>query len=254
MPRLDADEVKKRTDKTDRREYIHEQIAACKKGEAIQISDLIVNAGKWGGAALICLSQDAKSKRDDDEQQMRWNIKVKRDEWGNELGPGDVVLRKTQKILKDRSGHLISPMEMSRALQDGSYDKRFVKVKEFKIDNYGCIECNFEDAVHFLNIWGLHCETGRALTTKKETSKEPVNAPNGQKLHCHYWRYQEMTEDQYAKLPELKKRVPPLRGLDDIEDIEKWNAEASIRKDIAAEQRKQKIQDEAKKLQGANNK
>jgi hypothetical protein len=251
MPRLIAEEVKKRKQKRERREYINEQITKCSAGDPIQLSDLIVNASSWGGSGLICLGHHHRELLDVGEKPTTWKLRVVRDEWGNTLGPGDVVLRKTQKKLTDADGQPYPPMEMSTAIQDGSYDERFIAVKRFHVDKKGCIECNFEDAVYFLNVWGLHSVTGRAMTRKLETSREPVNAPNGQQLHCHYWRFREVTKEQYASLPSINRREGPLRGIDDMEKIKKWNDEADIRKEIAAERRKQEIVDEAKKATGA---
>ena len=248
MPRLNSEEVKKRRQKSARREYIQDVISKkCTETDPIQLSDLIVNAGNWGGSALVVLGGNHRESIGDGETPMMWKIRVVRDEWGNKLTQGDKVYRRTQKSLKDREDQLLSPAEMSRALQDGSYDERFLKVKEFKVDKKGCITCNFEDAVHFLNIWGMHSETGRALTTKKELSREPVDAPNGQKLHCHYWRYREMTEEQYKALPELAKRKEPLRGIAPVETVTAFEEDNKLRKDIDTEKRKQKIKEEARK-------
>jgi hypothetical protein len=247
MPRLDAQEVKKRLQQVERAEYIDEQIDKCKEDDPIQLSDLIVNAGTWGGTALVCLGNLRQDRLQRGDKQMLWKLKVVRDEWGNKLSVGDKVIKKTQKSLLDRNKQPIKPNVMSHAIQDGSYEQQFFQTKEFEVDKKGCIECDFHDAVYFLNVWGLHSETRRALTTKKEMSREPVNAPNGQKLHCHYWRFQEMTKAQYDNLPNVKKRTEPLRGLEELEIIEMFDEESTLKKDIKSEERKQQIIDEAKK-------
>jgi hypothetical protein len=113
---------------------------------------------------------------------------------------------------------------------DGSFNRDFTDVREFVLDEKGCISCEFEDAGSFLNINGVHAATNKTLTTKPRSSREPLETPNGQKLHKHHWRYKEITKAEYAKLNSVGKRKEPLRGIDPKEEVEAYHEQSKKNK------------------------
>lgn len=137
-----------------------------------------------------------------------WCIKHLRDEWGRELRPGENVTRSIPINRVKRDGDLISPRIMSKAKKDGSYSRRFERIKEFPLDDKGCFKCEYHDAVYFLNNWGYNMKTKTAVTNKPEYSYEPVDMRDptkGQKKHVRYWRYAEMDRNDYAALMPFQK-------------------------------------------------
>jgi len=144
-----------------------------------------------------------------------WRIKVIRDEWGNPPNPGDKIGRRYKRPLtKERNGETIpySGDELSKMIAMGTYEQKFHTYKYFTVDEKGCIECTFHDAIYFLNLWGIHFSTGMRLTSKEEHSTEPVECPDGQERHVWYWRYKECPNDIYNKLPILEASDEPKRG------------------------------------------
>ena len=138
-----------------------------------------------------------------------WKIKVLRDEWGNEVKPGENVTRPIPINRVKRDGDLVTPSVLSKARRDGSY-ARYEKNKPFQLDDRGCITCGFDDAVYFVNNWGYNKKTNSAVTKKPEYSYEPVDLRDptkGMKKHIRYWRYAEMDEADYAKLPVLSSQT-----------------------------------------------
>lgn len=247
MPRFEFREYENIKGASARQSHIFDFMENCPPGDAVYLSDLIARKTSDGAPVLQQLGiRQAETAGYDNE--MKWKIKVISDEWGNLLGPGDKITKRTQKPLKDpRTGKMLKPREMSMAKLDGSYDRRFTNIKEFPVDNKGCITCNFEDAVSFLNLNGVHGITGGTLSTKPQTSNEPLDCPNGQKLHKHHWRYKEVDAAQYEALPKVKKRVEPLRGLASQKEIDDWRDEQKILKTIEEEQRKQDLLSKDKK-------
>ena len=251
MPKIDPNKYKEIRKQKEQRDFVRSLASSCSAGDPIQLSDLIANKTGWGGSALMYLGTMAQ-RRGDVAADMTWKIKVLRDEWGNKLGPGDVVVKRTPRPLIDELGASVKPQEMSVAMLDGSYEEKYIIKTKYEVDEKGCIECGFTDAVYFMHNYGLHEKTGRVLSTKEEHSREPVDAPNGQKLHCHYWRFQEVSKKDYEALPEIPsywkdgKRIPPLRGLASFEEVENFRKDEELRKELEAEKRKQSIIAEAK--------
>jgi hypothetical protein len=248
MPRFKKEDITNIVNPREKRAFINDFIKNCDDDDPIQISDLLANKNSWGGMCLqtLGIAEEQLRMRGGDNPMM-WNLQVISDEWGNKLTEGDIVIRRVKSNYKDVEGQSIDPSEISSSRLDGSYEERFVMTKKFKVDKKGCIRANFEDAVSMCNLWGLHSVTGRTLTTKKATSREPQECPNGQKLHCHYWRYKEVTKEQYDKLPNIKKRTYLLRGIDDLELINVEDDDKQIVKEVRNEKHKQQIIEEAKK-------
>lgn len=244
MPRFEFLDYENIKSASARRSHIFDFMEKCASDDAVYLSDLIARKDTAGGAVLAQLGERQADAMRDGFDTMKWKIKVLCDEWGNQLGPGDKIEKRIQLPLKDKkTGNMIKPREMSMAKLDGSYNKRFTRVKEFVVDNKGCITCGFEDAVSFLNLNGVHGMTGGTMTTKPQQSTEPLDCPNGQKLHKHHWRYKEVDADQYTALPKTKKRIEPLRGLATQNELDEWRDEQKIQKEIEKEQR---IQDAKK--------
>jgi len=172
------------------------------------LSDCLVNLHQGGHHLLIELGEREKSEIGlPENQRLRWHIRVIRDQWGNPPNPGDKVERRIQKKLEKRYGNetvVVTGNELSASKADGSYEDKWVNKYYYEIDEKGCVLCGFSDAVYFLNNYGIHSVTKYSLTTKKEHSAEPVDAPNGDKLHVWYRRYEEADKEQYAKLPIIK--------------------------------------------------
>lgn len=132
-----------------------------------------------------------------------WRIKALRDEWGNPVNPGDDVTRCMPINRVKMDGDLVTPTVLSKAKKDGSFERKYEKVKKFRVDKYGCFQCGFDDAVYFLNNWGYNLKTRSAVTDKPEYSYEPVDMRDptkGQKKHIHYRRYAEIDREDYALL------------------------------------------------------
>jgi hypothetical protein len=175
------------------------------------LSDVIVNLPSGGHHVLVELGEMYDHERDiPEEQRFRWKIQVLRDEWGNPPNPGDKVSRKIQKELKVRLGDQKIPVpgdDLSRSIADGTYDRKYTTTVEYIVDEKGCITCGFRDAVYFLKNYGIHSKSGVPLTTKPDHSSEPVDAPNGQKLHVWYRRFKEADRNQYSQLKKIKNRT-----------------------------------------------
>lgn len=188
-----------------RSDRVREMLARCEPGDPVFLSDCIVKAATVAPPVMLELAEredeDLKARQD----PMLWKILVLKDEWGNQPNPGDVVVKVNKRPLK-RGAKYISSTERNIAMMDGSYEDKFENRIEYVIDEKGCIECSFTDAVHFLHLWGVHLRSGRTMTTKNELSTEPHDAPGDRKLHVHYWRYMEQTKESYDALP-LREHV-----------------------------------------------
>jgi len=149
-----------------------------------------------------------------------WKLQFLRDEWGRTVGaeydernrvgykPGDSIYREIPINRVKRNGDLVLPMELSIAKKDGSYERKYERKKQFKLDAKGCFECEFDDAVYFLYNWGYNKKTKTAVTKKSEYSREPVDLRDpskGMKIHLHYWRFAEMDLASYKALPKIGK-------------------------------------------------
>jgi hypothetical protein len=188
------------------------------------LSDILIRGGGVGQPVLEeleAMESEAIMSRDADSL-MKWKLKVIRDEWGNPPRPGDKVI-KINKLPLNKRGKSLPPDELNLAMLDGSYAKRFEKHVPYTIDEKGCIECSFTDAGYFLIHHGIHGKTERTMNTKEEHSTEPVDAPNGSKIHVWYWRFMEVDAEDYKNLPKLKKTDEPKRGLDPVAKIRAWD-------------------------------
>jgi hypothetical protein len=190
-------------DPTLQREYVTD----CLRGLApsdLSLSDLIINH-LTHQPVLTLLAEKDESDRQSMRQPWVWRIQVLRDEWGDVPQPGDVVARVVPKNRKTRQGP-VSASDFNRAMVDGSFSQKYEDRREYKVDDKGCILVPFGDAVFFLQHYGYNSVTGHAVCGKPEFSEEPVKCPRGGQRHVHYWRYSEISEADYARLP---PRVKP---------------------------------------------
>lgn len=143
------------------------------------------------------------------EYSFKWRIKVLRDEWGQPRYPGESIERTIPINRMKRDKELVTPRVLSKAKRDGSYQRKYIRIRKYKIDQKGCFECGFDDAVYFLNNWGYNKKTNTSVTSKPEHSWEPVDMRDptkGQKKHIRYWRYAEMDRMDYANLKDVPKK------------------------------------------------
>jgi hypothetical protein len=194
--------------KTDR---AREVIADCKPGEPLFLSTAVVKRDADSSVVLKELAIEEESSLLSRRDPMIWKILVLKDEWGNVPNPGDKVVKVTPKPLK-RGDAVIPIDERNVAMMDGSYKDLYEDRREYIVDEKGCIDCSFTDAVYFLSTRGKHLKSNRPMTTMHEMSTEPVLAPDGNKLHVHYWLYKEMTKESYEKLPLRKVSKDKKRG------------------------------------------
>ena len=180
-------------------------LSRCSPEDPPMLSDLIVDKMKHGGVALRAIAKaDERNVRYAPNKVFNFKIKVLKDEWGKTYKPGDKVKFVTRKLdtLKD------GPEERNNARRMGTYEEDYLDIIEYEVDKKGCITCGFETAVNFLINYGLHAMTGRPLTDKVEVSKNvSFKEVDGKKIYKHlwYWRYQEVTPEQYKKLPNIDK-------------------------------------------------
>jgi len=215
--RIKFDEIERISQKGDRLEKIESIIEGCREGDPIMLSDLLARKNDIGGFINAVVGNHQYACLLDERPLMKWKIQVLRDEWGNTPCIGDVVVKREQKKVLDRRGKKVAPDVISASIIDGSYDKIHIKKTVYDIDRKGCITCTFKDAVSFINIKGVHPDSGRPITPRSPHSKEPQDAPNGSKLHVWYQLYKEMTKEAYERLPDIPTRSGPRRGIDPIE-------------------------------------
>jgi hypothetical protein len=198
---------------------INNLISNCPKDDPIFLSDAIlqIRSGNNNGAQEVFIALEANEKAGSwDNKPMTWKILVIRDEWNNIPNPGEKVVKVNKKPFVQADGKPYPPNYLNTAIATGRYAEEFETRKEYIVDEKGCIECPFTDAVHFLNLWGIHPRGGHQITLKPELSSEPVRfiddgSEDGQKLHVWYHRYMEMTKESYAKLPPRKPSKEPKR-------------------------------------------
>jgi hypothetical protein len=188
-------------------ERITEILAACGEDDPPYLSDVLVNYNRGGATFLERLGQMAEDRG---EVDFKWKIRVISDEWGQPVKPGDVVTRKIARNNRDHRGNLTSCMDRNIAIAAGTYEDDYYRHLPFKVDDRGCIECGFEDAVAFINTRGIHGRSGRPLpmNTHPVAAEEPVKCADGQHRTPHYRLYQEVDNEQYEALPVLTEDKP----------------------------------------------
>lgn len=172
------------------------------------MTDAFLETNRGGQFVMQLLGETEKKELLRGRPTRKYRIRAIKDEWGNPYWPGDVVRRKIEEPKKDIEGQKYTNRALKKWRISGEYDKMFVSYNEYVVDKKGCIECTFEDAGFFLMDHGIHYETGFAICGRKEMTRDPCKAPNGQMLHIHNWLYQEVPPWIYDTLPKLVKPKP----------------------------------------------
>ena len=193
------------------------------------LTDCFANINR-GGAGVLQRLDPASAYIDgaltplDDAAERRYKILVMRDEWGNVPQPGDKVIHKIAKPFKDARGRRLP--SKNPYLRDGTYERKFMNVREYTVDERGCIECDYRSAAFFISQYGVHYDPkGGAVCRRKELSggtcrvMGPDGAPiplldgNGNQMvdangnprfvekYVWYWRYKEVPPWDYENLP-----------------------------------------------------
>jgi hypothetical protein len=205
MPKINFSEIRQCTDQDTLNQKIREVIDQFNADDPISISDLLANKHRGGAPLLVELSKLDNEQMLRNQSRFTWKIETLRDEWGNVPNPGDKVCRTHKRPLDRGAGKPIPGSELSQMKIDGSYKDELEYVSEFIVDEKGCIDCTLHDAIHFLNLWGIHYKTKKPLCDKKATSKTVVERADGQMLHVHYHRFKEANKQRYSQLPKRKK-------------------------------------------------
>jgi len=202
-------------------EIIDAIIGECANDDPPYLSDVLAHK-KGGPLVQVRLGEEAEKRGG---KNFRWKIRVLCDDYGQVPQPGDVVtrtIRERSQLYSDQESHTLwGNADMDVAKMQGTYADDFETRIEFVIDDKGCIECGFDDAVAFLNGHGVHGVSGRPLNphNAKRVTDEPVKLKSGPHAgefkHIHYWRYQEVDAEQYEALPKLTKKRSRKTGTDD---------------------------------------
>lgn len=202
--------------------YIDSVLSSCAPDDPPYLSDLLVRIRGGGQPVLIALENKYNYDRNmPEENRFHWHLKVNYDEWGNKVSPGDFVVHRESLKLFHRPGVPMTSAEVDEEKRDGTFEQRRIKKTPYKVDEKGCIKCEFTHSMYFLIVFGIHGKSGAKLSKHPyETSGgargdgEPIKAPNGDKLHCWYYRYKEVDKAQYAELPIIEVNDDPKRGID----------------------------------------
>lgn len=224
MTKINYSEFKNLKQAKDRHVYLNDKISSMPPCSPVMISDALARKYEEGGWVLRAIGNqsDELLKSGQYEKLPRWKIEVICDEWGNTLGEGDIVKRRTPKVVKNAAGQLATANDHNIAIINGTYEDTFFETRNFVIDKKGCIECNFEAATSLLNLKGVHYLSGHSLAGEIRESIEPMTAPNGQQLVKQNWLYREVSNEAYENLKDKPKRVRPLNGIDSIDKIKAY--------------------------------
>lgn len=235
MPKFDFQNFENIKDRGARLEFLSDAVKALDVSNPIELSDLLVRKAQKGAWVLQALGNSQQNALLYGQQPAMWRLQVISDEWGNVLSKGDTITRKIPKSPYKPDGKKFTSKDYNISKLNGTFDQDYYITKSYPVDAKGCITCNFEDAVFFLNTNGVHYNSGRTLTEKPKLSKQPLQCPNGQKLHKHHWRYKEVPNNEYEKLKNRPKRVGPRRGVDSLDKIEAFREAAKKAEKAGAE-------------------
>jgi len=188
---------------------VQEEAQRC---EFVSLTDLYTHYDDGGAMMAEYLGADHKQRSNMGQQRM-WTIQILQDEWGNKPKPGDVYLREVNKQFRDIAGRKLTGSAINDAKRRGTFRRDFVDVREYVIDERGCISCSFDDAGWMLSEYGVRYDDhGIAICGRRELSGGPCKAPDGSMKHVHYWRYCEAPPWVYESLPKLNKDGEPKRA------------------------------------------
>jgi hypothetical protein len=171
------------------------------------LSDCIANYHVGAAPFIVHLAADDEERAHRNLDRFRWKIEVLCDEWGQKVKPGDIVQRQHKRSFSYKPGRPIPGSELSAMKMDGRYEEELIYYTPFVVDDKGCIDCGFHDAMNFLSLYGVH-PNGRKLTSKQPTNKSPVYDemnPDAPPKHVHYLRYKEADKHRYSQMPKIKK-------------------------------------------------
>ena len=229
----------------------------------ICLSDILVNFDRGASQVLESLDILAKEKADDG-QTLRYKLHAMRGPWGQEYKPGDVIEWKRKTYTKDRKtqGRKLTSQEIDARVRRGEGHKKFgyAEVGSAVVDEYGCIDVSYRDAVTLLSNNGQHYETGYGITSKREVSgrpyytegqADPLNERTmlgkGEVRHRWEWLYKEVPPG--TELPKWTPPEPdaaPVKG----ETLEELEARVAKLKSEAKEQKRiAKLKEEAAMLE-----
>lgn len=197
--KFDFDLIRNLEDKKLRAERIAEFLSKCTPDDPPLLSDLLVEAGRYGGAVLRAIAAREKANATyNHESLFRFKIQAIKDEYGKPYKPGDYVEYKTRKpsTLKD------NPTDVDNAKRVGNFVEKYMDVHKYEVAEDGSITCGFEVAGYFLMNYGRHAVTNVPLTRKVEMSKNvSKEIKNGKTTfrHIWYWRFREMEGAPTAK-------------------------------------------------------
>ncbi len=199
--------------------YLRGILDACPPDDPPFLSNLMTGANDGGLQVMEALeAYHLKNVERPLDQKFHWRLHVVRDEWGNVGLPGDIIYYREQKLLEWEPGKPLTSHDINMAKINGTYERDWIEVYEYEVDEKGCITLGFLHAARLLNLFGIHSRSGAVMSIHKdrEHSADPVRTyKDGQKLHAWYWRYKEADRDYYAALPKLTPRdekEDPRRG------------------------------------------
>jgi hypothetical protein len=172
-----------------------------RNNDPVYLSDIVTHEGTAGTGCEI-LMEELRSVRQNSKPKYR--IQVLCDEWGNKPKEGDIVRRQFKNPLTV-DGKLLTAKQLNGEIRMGIMDQERYYYNEYTVDEKGCILCDANDAEWFLYMYGLHSFSNYPLNQYEELSPGPAkNKATGGMQHVHYWRYKEMTAEQYEALEPLK--------------------------------------------------
>lgn len=201
MQRIDYNVINSAKNTDGRMSALEAEVARC---GYVSLTDALAHPDMCGPVMLAWLQQDeAKNMRTG--QQQKWHIQVLTDEWGNKPSKGGIVKRKLALPPVDKAGRTLRSNVVKDMQRRGTWERDYVETREFVIDEKGCIECSYDDAVYFLSQYGIHFETRAGLCGRREISSRQCKSPEGGMKYIRYWRYVEAPPWVYKDLDKIKK-------------------------------------------------
>lgn len=176
------------------------------QSDYIAITDALSNSGRGGEYVLQLLADEQQSSFRGAGQMRTWKIKAMLDKWGTPYKPGDTVSWEVPKSIRV-NGKKLNARIVADMKRRGDRAKLY-DAHKYEVDSAGCIECGYADACHLLNQFGVHYETGLAVTSRRKMSREPTTRPDGTKATQHFWRFKEVPPG-YEEKPKAKPGPKP---------------------------------------------
>lgn len=215
------------TSDRDRADFIRAELA---RVEYPCLSDCLANRDQHGTHVLEEIERQSIHGRYDpnsgltvdQEAGRRWRIRLRHDKYGHPYQPGDQVEWVHDVVRWDTGvrgqGRKISNTELSAAVRRGE-GSRYYQRRSATVDEHGCIEVGYKDAVTFLATNGIHFGTGIALCRSAEFSRRAHIVPEGHPLagerrHVRRWLYEEAPP--WRELEPAKSE--PVASQDDPDD------------------------------------